>query len=689
MPHSREPQPQQIQALVTLFSQVQYPQAITMARDLTQRYPGYGFFWKALGAILMQSGQTAQALEPLQKAAALMPQDPEAHSNLGAALRAAGRNAEAIACYQRAVSLRPDFVQAHGNLGNAYRDLGRLEEAAASYQRTLSLQPDHTDALEQLAYLFYSHGQHANALPLICRSLQLQETPPMRQLFADCVKYVHWTQDDASVRGWLLRAINEAWGRPNDLVRAGWNLVRLSTSLPAMLAPEDLARLDQNELLCALLRAAQICDADIERFLTDTRRSLLTWVDAGILPPGTLNFYAALASQCFINEYVFSVEAAELAQATALQDRIAAALLAGQPVLPHELLALTSYFPLVPSAHRDQLLQMQRPEAWQSVFTQQLREPAKELQLRDAMPRLTEIEDGVSQEVRAQYEESPYPRWVRMPETASGLTINQTLQQLFPRSNFKPLAEGDAPRILVAGCGTGQHAIDTALRFAKASLLAVDLSLSSLAYAQRKAVEMGITSIAFAQADILQLGVLQERFDVIESSGVLHHLADPQQGWCVLLGLLNPRGLMKLGFYSELARRDIVRVRDHIAQRGYAATPEGIRQCRQDLLSAQDPQQWGRVTKSSDFFSTSTCRDLLFHVQEHRTTLTAIAEFLKKHGLEFLGFELDPHIVNAYRSRFPDDKAATNLAQWQQFEHDNPDVFFNMYQFWVQKLPFA
>ena len=95
--------------------------------------------------------------------------------------------------------------------------------------------------------------------------------------------------------------------------------------------------------------------------------------------------------------------------------------------------------------------------------------------------------------------------------------------------------------------------------------------------------------------------------------------------------------------------------------------------------------KWGRVTKSSDFFSTSTCRDLLFHVQEHRTTLTAIAEFLGKHDLEFLGFELDPHIVNAYRSRFPDDTAATDLAQWQLFEHDNPDVFFNMYQFWVQR----
>jgi len=460
--------------------------------------------------------------------------------------------------------------------------------------------------------------------------------------------------------------------------------VQLSAPLPSVLSPADLSRLDQNALLCALLQAAQICDAGIERFLTAARRRLLDWVDAGTAPEAALDFRAALAGQCFINEYVFSTEPAELAQAAVLRDRIVASLLAGKSVSPHALLAVASYFPLAALPHIDSVLHMQWPQALQSVLTQQLREPSREQQLRDGMPRLTPIEDTVSQEVRAQYEESPYPRWVRLPAAASGLTVNQTLQLLFPRSDFKPLAEGDAPRILVAGCGTGQHPIDTALRFENASLLAVDLSLSSLAYAQRKAMEIGVTSITFAQADILQLGSLHERFDVIESSGVLHHLADPQQGWRVLLGLLKPGGLMKLGFYSELARRDIVRIREHIAQRGYPASPDGIRQCRQELMGPSGEGQWGRVTRSSDFFSTSTCRDLLFHVQEHRTTLTAIAEFLKQHHLAFLGFELDPHIVNAYRTRFPNDPAATNLTQWQQFEHDNPDVFFNMYQFWVQ-----
>ena len=39
----------------------------------------------------------------------------------------------------------------------------------------------------------------------------------------------------------------------------------------------------------------------------------------------------------------------------------------------------------------------------------------------------------------------------------------------------------------------------------------------------------------------------------------------------------------------------------------------------------------------------------------------------------------------AYRARFPNDVAATDLSNWHAFEEDNPDTFIEMYQFWVQK----
>ena len=85
-----------------------------------------------------------------------------------------------------------------------------------------------------------------------------------------------------------------------------------------------------------------------------------------------------------------------------------------------------------------------------------------------------------------------------------------------------------------------------------------------------------------------------------------------------------------------------------------------------------------------DFFSTSECRDLLFHVQEHRLTLPQIAGFLAESGLTFLGFDLGEQEREKYRARFPDDSAMTDLACWHEFERANPDTFMGMYQFWAQ-----
>ena len=144
---------------------------------------------------------------------------------------------------------------------------------------------------------------------------------------------------------------------------------------------------------------------------------------------------------------------------------------------------------------------------------------------------------------------------------------------------------------------------------------------------------------------------------------------------------------MRLGFYSEVARRNIVKARAFVAEWGYGATADEIRRRRQDLMDLDKTADFGTILKKPDFYSISSCRDLLFHVQEHRMTLTGIDAFLRENGLQFLGFdfEVGHDVLNAYRLRFPDDIAGRNLAHWQVFENEKPDTFLSMYQFWVQK----
>jgi hypothetical protein len=103
------------------------------------------------------------------------------------------------------------------------------------------------------------------------------------------------------------------------------------------------------------------------------------------------------------------------------------------------------------------------------------------------------------------------------------------------------------------------------------------------------------------------------------------------------------------------------------------------------LLGLKDSENYGFATNTTDFYSISACRDLLFHVQENRVNLKILADFFKDHDLNFLGFDINSSVIRDYKNRFPNDPSATNLDQWHIYEEENPDTFILMYQFWIQK----
>jgi len=332
----------------------------------------------------------------------------------------------------------------------------------------------------------------------------------------------------------------------------------------------------------------------------------------------------------------------------------------------------------------DALIERSWSPAVAALVAQQVREPREEQRLRETIPRLTDVADEVSIKVRQQYEENPYPRWVRPAPMGEPATMAQYFGDAFkPRPGSSERATVD---ILVAGCGTGQNLVETARQFKAAQVLAVDLSLASLSYAKRQALALGLVNIEFAAADIGELAQVERTFDIVDASGVLHHMADPWQGWRALLALLRAGGFMRVGLYSKRARSGVNAARSLVAERGYAPTVEDIRRCRQDLLALADAAPARQVVSYLDFFTTSECRDMLFHVQEHQMTLPEIAEFVAQNGVEFVGFAADEGIMRQFRARFPQEGAAADLDLWHSFESEHPDTFVGMYQFWIRKL---
>ncbi len=658
-----------------------------------------------LGTVLQQQGKLDEALVHYDKAVSFKPDYAEAHYNRGLVLQAQGNLDAAIARYRKAIQFRPNFAEAYHDLGNALAAQGKLDEAIASYGKALSFRPDFADALNNLGNALTERGLLNVALDSCRRALEIKETGEFKTSFVRCIRNIDFVEVDADLRRLVTRALSEPWARPGDLADVSIKLIMLDRGIgecveramrawPARLTGDELfgatglAALADDLLLRSLLENAHVCELALERLLTLVRHVLLDAAEAvGSARPEdeTLAFYCAVARQCFINEFVFCYTDEELDRAQRLQQRLVAAVQAGEAVPALWIVAVAAYFPLWSLPGMDTLGHRPWPEPVRALLVQQIAEPLEERRYRDAMRRLTTVADGVSHRVRQQYEENPYPRWIKLPPADQPRSLDGYLRHQFPFASFRALNKGGDLDILVAGCGTGQESIETAQQFPEARVLAVDLSLSSLCYAQRKSNERGLKNIEYAQGDITQLGSIGRRFDIVVSVGVLHHLADPMAGWRELLSLLRPGGLMLLGFYSECARQSIVAARRYIAERGYAPTASDIRRCRQDLIALENGMLFKQLTLFRDFYAMSECRDLLFHVQEHRLTLPQIKAMLTELGLDFIGFLLEPRASKRYKQCFPHDASMTNLDCWNDFETRFPATFIGSYIFWAQK----
>ena len=668
-------------------------------------------------------GRPELAIAELEAALALDPTLAEAHSNLGNLLLERNDNAAAEASFARALALRPDYPFALFGLGEARLAQGRAEEACADFERALALDPSFHEALYNLsrarsavvAALERADGAASGspavvasadiALESIVAALSIaRDNPAYWTQFEHCVKEFDLRHPvDSRLRDLLFRALGNAAVDPARLVRPIASLVATrpdATGLWRLLgrpgatgappwrdAKDDVRGLLGDALLQRLLEAVVVPSLFVERLVGLARRGLLEeFGTAPSAPPSLpLSALAAMAHQCHATEYVHDESDDEVAWVAKLRNAIAATRAASDPVPLHWYGLYACYRPLHTLDDAKAIADELASTALALLGTRQIREPLEEARLRGTIRALTEVVDDVSTAVRSQYEANPYPRWLRVERDVAQTSVAGFLRSLFPTANLADLPDTPA-RILVAGCGTGRHPIGTARRFPDASVLAVDLSLTSLAYAERKTRELGLGSIEYRQADILALGGLGERFDVVDCTGVLHHLEDPVAGWRILCSLLRPAGVMRVGLYSELARRHVVRARELIAEAGFAPTPSGIRACRSAILARQDDPLLARVARGEDFYSLSGCRDLIFHVQEQRFTLPRIADLIATLGLEFVGFEWpDTDAPARYRARFPDDPALVDLDRWHRFETDRPDTFVLMYQFWVRK----
>ena len=728
MTANEDPPQEAVSILKKLYLQGQLSDVVEKAKALTIKYPNSIFVWNILGASQKGLGKSKDALKSFKKITSLNPNNPDGFSNLGVTLQEQGKLDEAIEAFNKALSLKPDYAEVYYNMGIAFQEHGKLqeaieaynnaiiiepdcpdtyfkigivlqeqeklEEAIEAYKNALSLKPDYAQAHNNMGNIFRKLGMLGEAIEAYNNAIIIKPDCPEAYLnIGIALKFVKFAAPHPEFQKTIGLLLDQKKSvRPKEIAKAVISLLKFEPNLKKHLAVqnddekqqsllETIVELSDMPLLLKLMSICPLADLELETLLKEIRAKILLEFHIVDNNPKILEFQKALSLQCFTNEYIYDSNSDEEKAIDVLEAKVKNSLALGQQPSLQAILCLTSYKALYEYTWHQSIAPSKTLD---TVFTRQILEPRLESKLKNNIPILEEITDDISVKVREQYETHPYPRWVNLSLPVKSEPISDIVAQSKIKLFDNDINKINTPNILVAGCGTGQHSIATAAKFKNSKVLGIDLSLSSLAYAKRKTEDLDINNIEYMHADILKLDKLNRQFDIVESSGVLHHMKNPMAGWKVLVNCLKDGGLMKIGLYSALARQHINEIRREILELEIGSSDEEMRLFRSNVINS-GLSHYNLVLNYSDFYSLSTLRDLLFHTQEHQFTIPQIKKCLNELNLKFCGFENET-IVKKFKASNSGEFDVYNLDDWQIFEEANPRTFAGMYQFWCQKM---
>ena len=598
----------------------------------------------------------------------------------------------ALQLITEALQLSPDNAGYYYTQGHIFLAQQEYEKAESAFSKAMKISAKGTRADTSFAYTKTKQGQFAEAFQYY-RTLVKSEpkNPHIRSKLFECCSQLTADYYSYELEQDLMTYLNFSGVNHNLLSPLISSLINHKYHLTQS-KNLDLYDIIHDEFLRLSLRKVFFTNTLIEQFISAIRREILVQcLTQSHIPEEFLPLSVAIAINSSINEYVYYIAEDEeylikalsdLIQIVTHQDNWGPDDISGAFIMwclyrdPKDIPCIKA----VESMSIDQW-----PEYIQPLIECTLMEDKIEKDLSHSIPSLQPITNTVSKSVKNQYEQSPYPRWVSLSfntPTDYGQALQEELIQ-FKIPQF--FLNAPSIKVLIAGCGTGRHALHVAKYFRNVEVLAFDISYRSLAYAKKMAKRYNILNIRFLQGDILDLVHLKEQFHIIECSGVLHHMDNPLDGWKSLKSLLLPHGLMKIALYSERARKEISACRSKIKELDVDDSLASIRSFRQRLLTEGIAGSLEKIQHSPDFYNMSGCRDLLFHVQEHQFNPILIEEYLNILNLKFLGFTgLSNEVKTDYISQHPTDLSLVNLNLWDKYEIQHPDLFAGMYQFYCQ-----
>ena len=189
--------------------------------------------------------------------------------------------------------------------------------------------------------------------------------------------------------------------------------------------------------------------------------------------------------------------------------------------------------------------------------------------------------------------------------------------------------------ILVAGCGTNQAAV-IAYTNPMARVVAIDVSDASLAHHRHLVTTHALENLELHRLPIERVGELGRDFDLIISTGVLHHMANPDEGLSALAACLRMDGVLAVMLYATYGRLGVQMMQSTFRDMGLTQDEPSIALVR-DAIAQLDPGHplATYLDIASDLADDAGLVDTFLHGRERTFTIDECQELVASAGLVF------------------------------------------------------
>ena len=189
--------------------------------------------------------------------------------------------------------------------------------------------------------------------------------------------------------------------------------------------------------------------------------------------------------------------------------------------------------------------------------------------------------------------------------------------------------------ILVAGCGTNQAAV-IAYTNPTAHVVAIDVSDVSLAHHRHLATAHSLANLELHRLPIERVGELDRDFDLVISTGVLHHMANPDEGMSALAACLKADGVLAVMLYATYGRLGVQMMQSAFRDLGLTQDEPSIALVR-DAIAHIEPGHplETYLDIAFDLGDDAGLVDTFLHGRERTFTIDECRELVSSAGLVF------------------------------------------------------